>query len=213
MSDENDDQISEDDFSNWISVSSAVKKLSSFWGEITARETIFTALKYKELGARAETLRLRDKRLERPLVPTTVWQKQPPDFEPFWQTGNYEITTGHGSQSKVFAFFRIRFDPDDFAKMVPNEVKKPQTMLRPLEDTMNDALHPKERSLPSITGGDLERVAKLIVDLWGTSLTETNAWLMAQACFPNHSLAKHRFLAQFRKFRPTKNRGKQPLDR
>lgn len=64
------------------------------------------------------------------------------------------------------------------------------------------------KSLPLAEYGNLSRA---LVAGWGTTLTETQAWERAKAMFPEHKVGRDRFLVQYRKDRPEKKRGKQPL--
>ena len=220
MADEN--ALGESDFAQWISPRDALVELDIQWSRDISRSTIVRHLMHGEMRAVCATAVLtrsgRQTRAARFLVPSDRWAYDRPSYHShFWENGLFDFTMGYGQSATEVACFDVRFDPAVIRGLIqiPSivaDAAKPKLVLRNVGNVEEDDPPPSAGKLPPINVRDLERVVTLIVELWGTSLTETNAWSMAKACFPDHSVAKHRFLAQFRKIRPAKSRGKQAIN-
>lgn len=144
-------------------------------------------------------------------VPIRSWEHFDENDPQFWEFGDATIVTpvplsssagGYGpSSARKERYFDVRFHPDDFSggrrpRPIPAqpETTSPQLGARPLPDA------------------EAQRVAKLILEIWGKGVTETRAVELARIVSPEHRVSRDPFLAVFRAIRGHKKPGKQPLN-
>lgn len=154
-------------------------------------------------------------------VPSQLWPNLV-EHQEFWDSGDATFSvgsvTGYGDGVHLL-FIGIRFDPTSITSNAPEYIDYsdarsgvPTPPQPTVQITPNSGAAPAVISKPkaSVSSPNLDKAAKLIADLWGIAITEDRAWQIAKACFPDNQVAKHRFLDQYRIYRPAKKRGKQP---
>lgn len=129
------------------------------------------------------------------------WQQMPRADDDFWQTGYLEIVVPEKFGGLRFEsrgrirYFGVRFWPDGLPGGTDN----------PLPDASPSC---SQEQLPQLSKAEAERVAKALLDYWGTSLSESRAWELAKGMCPEHRVSRDPFLDVFRAIRGPKRPGK-----
>ncbi|MFN3819352.1 hypothetical protein [Blastomonas sp.] len=148
------------------------------------------------------------------IVPTWFWASEVTLDQDFWQTGYRERffpTAGYNIDTESWMrLFGVRFWFPSLAASTPqSDPESPATAIP--SDTIGARTHDAdapEFEQKTLSNAELVRIAKGVAAGWGETLSEIGAWEYAKAHWPEHKIAKHRFLVQYRTFRGAKKPGK-----
>lgn len=196
MAEDDEPTVPEEDFATWLSPPHAIEALSTL-GRQSAVSEILRRLKTGRVHAAASLswtslgdLRSRD----RARIPAEWWEKTyglDQTHAHFWVAGgvSFHLKGGYRERDVTMEAFDLRFDPRDIAAIAP----KPATAVAAAPAANKDA-----KPLPA---AERQRFAALYVELFGDAATETKAVAALRACYPDHSIGRDAFLADFRAIR------------
>lgn len=138
------------------------------------------------------------------LVKPELWEGYSYDAH-FWQYGDATFTVAVDNAGYHYTDLRclgIRVDPD----RLDGRVHVTQTAAPVPEPSASDAI------LPQLPNAEADRVSRLILAAYGTTVTEVRAVELARVLCAGYRLSRDPFLVRFRLIRGDKKPGKVPLN-
>lgn len=191
-----------DGFEDWLTPAQALDLLPlDEWGSGHCIDAIITNLKIGALRAVARhgLLATGDPRtVEFHQIPAGYWDDGlwVRGSEALWVTGQVSFHRGsklgellghHHEEWIEHVFSGVRFDPIGFASTFSLDVAGAG---RPVTETRRP-----------IAAAEMERFARLYLDLWGEAATEMKALSAIRACYPDAVIGRDAFLSIFRELR------------